>query len=122
MRPLLIATSSVIFGLSLLGWAKKPDVDQGVLNQLKQAGSDLSKPHLYFPTQTAATSAGGKIGESGFKIEIARAAKGPEWLCKATKGMIPELKALQKIRKDFTAIAVAYGGEYDGWGTAIVKK
>jgi hypothetical protein len=38
-------------------WRKKeePDLDQQVLDQLKKAGSDLSKPHnieffLYFPT------------------------------------------------------------------------
>src|SRR5204863_6747402 len=45
-------------------WQKKegPDLDQQVLDQLKAAGSDLSKPHsidffLYFPSEDAAKQA-----------------------------------------------------------------
>ncbi len=45
----------MILGIfQFLGLAKKADPDQMVLDQLRKAGSDLSKPHkidffLYFP-------------------------------------------------------------------------
>jgi hypothetical protein len=126
MRPLLIAALTSLCGISLFGSTKQRDLDQMVLDQLKKVGSDLSKPHeieffLYFPTQTAAAEASAKVEAAGFHVEVRPAAKGPGWLCKGTKKLIPELKALQKIRKDFTAIAAAGGGEYDGWGTEVVK-
>jgi regulator of ribonuclease activity B len=122
VAPLIFLMSvSQFFGL-----AKKGDPDQMVLEQLRKAGSNLSKPHkveffLYFPTQSAATEAAPAIRKAGFEVDVRPAAQGPGWLCFATRTMIPELTALQKIRRDFTAIAAAKGGEYDGWGTGIVK-
>jgi regulator of RNase E activity RraB len=117
----------ILLGIShFFGFAKKADPDQMVLEQLRKAGSDLSKPHkieffLYFPTQSFASKASVKIKEMGFDVEMKPATKGPDWLCFATKTMTPELNALQKIRRDFNALASADGGEYDGWGTAIVQ-
>jgi hypothetical protein len=112
--------------LSLFGCTKKPDLDESVLIQLKKAGSDLSKPHnieffLYFPTQAAAEQAASKIRDAGFHVEVRRAAKGADWLCCATKTMVPDLMALQKIRQDFSSLADSLGGEYDGWGTPVAK-
>jgi len=127
MKLRLTVVLAVLLGMSVSrGIGQPADPDQMVLDQVKKSGSDLSKAHgieffLYFPTQAAATNAGATISQSGFKVETRRAAKGPGWLCKATKAMVPELKALQKIRKDFSAIASANGGEYDGWGAAVVK-
>ena len=102
------------------------DPDEVVLAQLKKAGSDLSKPHkieffLYFPKEAVAKEASLRVKQAGFNIEIRRAAKGTDWLCFATKTMVPELSALQKIRREFEALANSLGGEYDGWGTEIVK-
>ncbi|MEI9959779.1 MAG: ribonuclease E inhibitor RraB [Limisphaerales bacterium] len=91
-------TTLLIMGLfsSLFGCSKKPDLDESVLIQLKKAGSDLSKPHkieffLYFPTQTAAEQAAPQVRERGFEVEVRQAAKGTDWLCFATKTMIPKL-------------------------------
>lgn len=112
--------------LSLSGCTKKPDMDESVLIQLKKAGSDLSKPHnieffLYFPTQAVAEQAASKIRDEGFHVEVEKAAKGDTWLCSATKTMVPQLTSLQKIRRDFGALADSLNGEYDGWGTPVVK-
>jgi regulator of RNase E activity RraB len=112
--------------LNLFGCAKKPGPDESVLTQLKKAGSDLSKPHnieffLYFPTQGVAEQAASKIRDQGFRVEVGRAAKGGTWMCHATKTMIPDLPALQKICEDFTSLANSLNGEYDGWGTPVVK-
>lgn len=123
----MIATLIVIFGI--FGWfgrSKKSDPDQAVLEQLKKAGSDLSKPHdieffLYFPNESGAKQAATKIKEAGFAVEARPAAQGTGWLCLAKRTMVPELSALQKIRHDFSSSANALGGEYDGWGTGVVN-
>jgi len=110
----------------LFGGSENPDLDESVLVQLKKAGSDLSKPHkieffLYFPSRSVAERAGLRIREAGFQVEVRRAAKGNDWLCFATKAMVPELSALQQIRCDFSSLASSLKGEYDGWGTPIEK-
>ncbi|PYX07164.1 MAG: hypothetical protein DMG88_15610 [Acidobacteria bacterium] len=105
---------------------EKPDLDRSVLVQLRRSGSDLLKPHnieffLYFPTQSVADKAGTSIRSSGFEVEVKKAAQGETWLCFATKTMIPELSDLQRIRHDFMTLAASVSGEYDGWGTQVVK-
>lgn len=122
----MIVTLVVIIGI--FGWfgrSKKSDPDQAVLEQLKKAGSDLSKPHnieffLYFPSESGAKQAAAKIKEMGLDVEGQPAAQGTGWLCLAKKTMVPELTALQKIRHE-SSIANMLAGEYDGWGTGVVK-
>jgi hypothetical protein len=106
--------------------ANHEDPDAKVLEQLKKAGSNLSKPHpleffLYFPREQAARKAADQLRAKRFTATVDRAAQGDSWLCFATKTMVPELAALQRIRADFNAVAEALGGEYDGWGTPVVK-
>jgi len=112
--------------LDLFRSKEKPDLDQAVLVQLRKAGSDLSKPHnieffLYFPTPSVAEMAAPTTRDAGFEVEVKRAAQGDTWLCFATKTMVPELPDLQKIRHNFASLAVSMNGEYDGWGTQVVK-
>ena len=112
-----------IFGLFRRN--KKQDLDASVLFQLRKAGSDLSKQHaveffLYFPTQAIAEQAAGQIRDGGFQVQVRPGSTGKDWLCFATKEMLPELPALQKIRIEFESLSKSLGGEYDGWGTPIV--
>jgi regulator of RNase E activity RraB len=112
--------------LDLLRSKSKKDLDGSVLVQLRKTGSNLSKPHsveffLYFPTKAAAETAASSIRNAGFEVTVKRAAQGDSWLCFATKVMVPELSDIQRIRQDFTALATSLNGEYDGWGTQIVK-
>ena len=105
---------------------QKTDPDQLVLVQLRKSGSALSKPHkieffLYFPSQSFAEKASLEIRDSGFDVEVKRAAQGDSWLCFATKTMVPALPDLQKIRQTFMALAGSMDGEYDGWGTQVVR-
>jgi regulator of RNase E activity RraB len=128
--PLLLAFVSlivVVYAIKGYRAAGKPKGgDALVLAQLKKAGSDLSKPHsieffVYLPTQEAAQKAAEQIRSKGFDVKVDRAAQGPNWLCFATKSMVPELAAIEAIRSDFDGIARLLGGEYDGWGTPVVK-
>ena len=112
--------------LDLFKRSKPLDPDQAVLVQLRKAGSDLAKMHaieffLYFPSQDSAEQAKNQVLTAGFQAEVKRAAQGDSWLCFATKQIVPELVTLQKIRKGFDALAASLGGDYDGWGTPVVK-
>ena len=104
----------------------REEADLQTLNRLEEAGSDLSKPHemeffLYFPEEASANAAAGDIRDQGFVVEVKPSEEGSDWLCFAVKTMVPTYEDIVAISREFGAIAEAYGGEYDGWGTLVVK-
>ena len=108
---------------SLFGCAKKQSPDEWALAQLNQAGDDLSKPHqlefqLRFPTQSAAEQAKSRTAAAGFEATVKSGGQDGGWLCVATKTMVPDLAALQKIHAALNGIAAPMGGRYEGWGMA----
>src|SRR5689334_15282448 len=75
------------------------DPDQEVIDQLKKAGSDLSKTHeinfyLYFPSEEKAKSAAVEVQKEGLSVKVRPAAMGADWLCLGTKEMVPELSEM----------------------------
>lgn len=101
------------------------DPDAKVILQLKKAGSDLSKAHnleffLYFPVKDAAEGAAEEMESKGFEVEVIDTADGDDWLCCATKTMVPELQQVQKVSTYFNKLAGSLDGKYDGWGTEVV--
>lgn len=111
---------------SFLGGFKKRDLDELVLVRLRKAGADIAKPHnieffFYFPSQAVADQAAAHIRDSGFQVVVEKSARGDDWLCLATKTMVPDLSVLQNIRKDFERLATSLNGEFDGWGTEVEK-
>ena len=125
---LLFVSSTVVIG-GLFSWwnsQKETDPDQQVLDQLKKAGSNLSKPHqieffLYFPTEDSANRAAVDLRKVECNVKVELGADTTSWLCLATKQMIPKHSEFLKLRKTFNEIAQKLNGEYDGWGTEIVK-
>ena len=112
--------------LDLFRSKQKVDLDQLVLVQLRKSGSNFLKPHnieffLYFPTQSVAENASLNVRDAGFEVEVRKAAQSDSWLCFARKTMIPALTDLQRIRQNFVTLADSMNGEYDGWGTQVVK-
>jgi regulator of RNase E activity RraB len=129
---MVLRTRLLSFSLlaAIFGWARSKkvadDPDEAVLVQLKKAGSNPSKPYeieffVYFPDESRARQAEVKLKELGFQVDVRSAAQGSDWLCFSTKTMVPELSELQKSRRNLTTIAKSLGGEYDGWGTGVVK-
>lgn len=105
----------------------KPSADQWGVDQLKQLGDDLSLPHalefqLSFSTQTNAEQATAGLRARGFGVAVRSDTQNGEWLCIATKTMIPDLAALQAIHTDLAAVAASFGGRYEGWGMAAEKQ
>jgi len=111
--------------------AKEPSVatsdsDRAVLEQLRGAGSDLSKPHqiefyLYFPNEEAAGQAAEKLEAENFDGEMRRAPDLTRWLCLVHQEMVPELSKLAAVKRRLAKLAQEFGGEYDGWETNIEK-
>jgi Regulator of ribonuclease activity B len=125
----IVVIAVVVLGAAYLffrgGGEAAPDV--GVLSQLRQAGSDLSKPHaieffMYFPNEASANSVASKLQSEGFSVKVSPSASGEsEWLALATKSMVPAVAELVRLRGKLTAMSVAEKGTYDGWGTPVVK-
>lgn len=102
------------------------DPDAAPLDELARAGSDLSLPHeieffLYFPDQPAALRAARTLEAEGYQTEVSREGAGEDWLCFATREMVPDLGALRTLRARFNRLADADGGVYDGWGTTVTS-
>jgi regulator of RNase E activity RraB len=103
-----------------------PDDDRVVLQQLREAGSDLNKPHqiefyLYFPTEEAAGKAAEKLEAEGFEGEMRRAPDLTRWMCLVHQQMVPELSKIAALKRRLAKLAQEFGGEYDGWETDIEK-
>ena len=108
--------------------------DLAVLNRLKELGADLSKPHtvdffLYFPSEEQAKSAASEIEREGYAVRVNRAPtpwwkrlfSKPSWGCYANKSIVPDEDTIVEISAWFDGIAQRFCGEYDGWGTGVVK-
>ena len=57
------------------------------------------------------------LANLGHPTNVSKAAQGDQWLCHATKTMVPAFRTLQEIRRDFGCLAESLKSEYDGWGT-----
>ncbi len=102
------------------------DVDATTLTELARAGSDLGRPHevefyFYFPAQEQAAAVAELLGREGYGIRLDRAPEGGDWLCLATRTMVPALADLQALRARFVELADGRGGVYDGWGATVVE-
>jgi hypothetical protein len=123
--------AAILIGVALYAWrpatAEDLSPDGQVIEQLRRADSDLSRPHsieffLYFPTRDAAVAAGEELDTRAFTVKIDTAAQGPDWLLLLTRSMLPIEADLVTLRTEFDALALRHGGEYDGWGSAVVPR
>lgn len=104
--------------------ASNPDAE--VIEQLRQAESNLEKPHpieffFYFPTETAADSACDVLKSRDFSVSVRPGASTSDFLCLAEKLLIPTVDELNRLTSEFESLAARLGGEYDGWGSPIVE-
>ena len=110
-------------------WVKSrptADGDLKVIQQLQREGSDLTKAYsieffLYFPSEQAARSAADGVRATGFNTKVEPSAYDQNWLCLATRDLVPTHEALHGIRIQFEELAARLGGEYDGWGAQILR-
>lgn len=98
--------------------------DNDVLDQLRSAGSNLSKPHqiefyLYLPSQADAEAAEAELRSMGYSVTVRAGANNINLLCLASRRMMPTIQELTVARILFKGMAMRYRGAYDGWEAAI---
>jgi len=98
--------------------------DQKTIDQLRAAGSDVTKPHeidfyLYFPTEAEAGEAAATLTGRGYRATVRPGADNKNWLCLASKTMPPTIQNLTEAHGVLKGLAVKYKGDYDGWETAV---
>ena len=115
----------IVVGLRSLS---KPvvDGDLAVIEQLREVGSNLAKPHdleffLYFPTEEKARAAQSQLSNDGFVAKVELGADNKNWLCFATQTLVPTHERLAAMRVRLEGVASTLGGEYDGWGSGVVE-
>jgi len=117
---LLIAV--FISGCSLLNVAAS---DQAALDSLRDAGSDLTKPHpfdfyLYHPDESGAVQICTQLRDDGFQITVMEGADASDWLCLASMSFEPSIEKLSELQVKFDYLISQYGGQYDGWETIVI--
>jgi hypothetical protein len=103
------------------------NIGKDVIAQLRKQGSDLLRPHsmefyFYFPTQAGAEQAAGDLRAKGFWVKTDRAAVRDQWLCLASRRLVPDERTLDQWGQWFERVAATHGGEYDGWEASVEKK
>jgi hypothetical protein len=100
--------------------------DGAMLLELRDAGSNLSRPHafaflLFLPDEASAARAGRALREQGFAVEVKESVGGDQWQARGTKMMVPDEAELIRLRAELDALAEREGGEYGGWQAPVVK-
>lgn len=101
--------------------------DARVIENLVAAGSDISKLHdidffMFLPSKSKARAAAAQIEQLGYVIaSIERSPAKSQWEVHATRRMAPQLEAMTATTRALEAVASKHGGDYDGWGTAVVE-
>ena len=76
---------------------------------------------LYFSAQHSAHRVSQGLSALGYAAPVQPSAnRGADWRLLAKKDIIPVEATMLQIRQEMTALASVEGGEYDGWGSAIV--
>jgi regulator of RNase E activity RraB len=102
------------------------NINKRVIEILSQLGSDLSEPHeieffLYFPTKSVADEVASELNCIGFETSVQPGGFQSEWLVLALKTMSLNEWALDELGIRLEELAMTHGGEYDGWGTGVMR-
>jgi hypothetical protein len=140
--PRVLILVAVCVGIALLAWSRRGvhmnrvepgkgtigslEGDRQVLDQLRKAGADLTRPtevnfYLYFKDRQAADSAAAHASEGPLVAMVRRAGDDSAWLCLVSGQMVPTEAAIHANAVRLLALAQAHGGDYDGWEAAVVK-
>ena len=97
-----------------------------VIDELREAGSDMDAPHLlefylYFPTRAAADRAGKALAARGYETSVDGPDEDKEFQLYVAREAKLELAAIDKLEVELKQVATAEKGYYDGWEAAVVE-
>ncbi|MDJ0521224.1 MAG: ribonuclease E inhibitor RraB [Planctomycetota bacterium] len=100
--------------------------DRKVLEQMKKAGADMSKPtdirwYVYMPRTADAQAYAAKAREAGWKVEVDEGADENSWLCLCSRDAVPSLETIGKMKAQLASFAGGTEIDIDGWEAAITK-
>lgn len=101
-------------------------IDDRMLALMTERGMDLTESRevdfwLYFNTRAAAEKAADEARLSGYRPQVKEPIPGfNRWLCLASRTMVLNAESLALERAGFEALTARLGGEFDGWGVAVV--
>lgn len=115
----------IFSSLALLVGADLDDRDYKVIKALKQAGSDISKPHkidffLDFQSPEEASPVARAMRSDGFEVKVFKNSDETVTI-EAKKNLAPTFKTMHNITKKLKELTDRHGGKYDGWGAEIVR-
>ena len=112
------------------GVAESSGVDAGdaqVIQALKEAGSNLSKPHpidfyfVEFADRASAERFDRDWDQASWKLDVHQMPGLSEWTVIASTVMVPDLQAISDLSARFNVLAPKYGADYDGWEAAVTQ-
>ena len=128
MRILLIALAIVV--LAAVAYARyRPrqalSADAQVIEQLRKAGSNLSKPHsidfnLDFTDESSAEAAHSELVGRGYTSDLHEIPDAAAWSITVKKIMLPREADIATLGREFSTVASKHNGSYDGWGAEVV--
>lgn len=115
---------AIISALSVALAACGDTGDQAVLDELRDAGADLSQPrevryYLYVDEQEEAEQVAAQVRHGDRSVTVEPSADGSEWLVLVTENVIVDAATLAARRSEFEGVLGSVGGEYDGWEAAV---
>ncbi len=121
----LLIVAVVVFLIARRATPRKAS-DAQVIEQLRNAGSDLSRPHniafrFYFPSGRFAERVTATLRGDGFQVSTQEVVQGHQYVVRANRLLVPLLSELQSLRSRFDELANRGGGIYEGWSAEVVK-
>ena len=97
-----------------------------VIAQLRDAGSDLARPHAlefysYFPTRADADRAAKALAARGYRTTVEGPDDDDEWQLLAMRESLVTEAKVDALEIEVAQAAKQASGYYDGWETAVVE-
>ena len=120
---LLVVLAAVLIGCTT-ALAESPD--QEVLDQLRDAGSNMDRVHMFTFYLYHQDSRNGRrmcerLASEGFTAHFQERPGSELWLCLAQTVFLPQIELLLEVQGYLEQIALEYGGIYDGWETQVER-
>jgi hypothetical protein len=120
MRGAMLFLALLSLPLALAGC---DEGDGAVIEQLREAGADLSQPrevryYLYLPTVADAEAVAEASQNGARSIQVEPAATGDDWLVFIVETVVVDEATMAARRNEFHALVDPRGGTYDGWEAA----